>query len=127
MPSKSPQINLGPGLSPREGAIDAIYRYTEGLDRADESLLCSAFALEGIVDLSGMTPRTGNVHDEMKGIESIVVGVLAHVGPMDSAHRLSNFRVKINQHQTQAEMTCYALAEHFKPGEGQDPSKRTTS
>ena len=124
MSPRSASIHLGPGLSPREGAIDAIYRFTQALDDADENLLRSAFAVDGVVDLSGLTPCTGKSYDEKKGVESIVNSVLAHVGPMDSAHHLSNIRVKMYTDQMRAELTCYALAQHFKPKEGQDPSKR---
>ena len=123
-PTRSATIHLGPGLSPREGAIDAIYRFTQALDDADENLLRSAFANDGVVDLSGLTPCTGKAYDEKDGIESIVNSVLAHVGPMDSAHHLSNFRVKIHSDGTEAEVTCYALAQHFKAGEGTHPGER---
>lgn len=115
---------LGTGLSPREGAIDAIYRFTLALDRADASLLRSAFFTDGAVDLSGLTRSTGKTYGEKKGVETIVNSVLAHVGPIDTAHHLSNFRVRMNGTQTKAEVTCYALAQHFMPGEGQIPSMR---
>ena len=124
MSPRPANIHLGPGLSHREGAIDAIYRFVEALDRADADLLRSAFANDGVIDLSGLTPCTGKPYDEKKGVEAIVNSVLAHVGPMDSSHHLSNFRVKMNSDQSQAEVTCYALAQHFKSGEGHDPSKR---
>lgn len=124
MTSHPANIYLAPGLSPREGAIDAIHRFTEGLDRADADLVRSAFADDGIVDLSGLGPCAGKTYAEKKGVEAIVSSVLAHVGPMDSAHHLSNFRVSMNSALTKAEVTCYALAQHFKPGEGQDPSKQ---
>ena len=124
MPTRPANIQLGPGLSAREGAMDAIYRFVEGLDRADEDLLRSAFASDGAIDLSGLTPCTGKTYGESRGIEAIVNSVFAHVGPMDSEHHLSNFRVKLNSDQREAEVTCYAWAQHFKSGEGQDPTKR---
>lgn len=43
---------------------------------------------------------------------------------MDSSHHLSNFRVKLNGRQDEAEVYCYALAQHFRKGEGGDPKNR---
>lgn len=118
--SRPAHIHLGAGLSPREGAIDALYRYVEGLDRADENLLRSAFTSEAVLDLSGLTPTTGVTYEEMKGIDTIVNSVLSHVGPMDSQHQMSNFRVKLSQSQNEAEVTCYVLGELPKTDNDRD-------
>lgn len=40
-------------MSPREGAVDAIFRFTQALDDNNEELLRSAFLQDGTVDLSG--------------------------------------------------------------------------
>lgn len=40
------------------------------------------------------------------------------------SHHLSNFRVKLNRGLDQAAVTCYALAQHFRAGEGRDPNEK---
>jgi hypothetical protein len=117
-------LNLGPDLSPRDGAADAINRFVLALDLFDADIMRSAFTTDGVLDKSDLEKVTGQNMGEDSGIEEIIKGTLAHVGPMDSSHHLSNFRVKLDDNQTQAEVTCHALAQHFKHGEGSDPSKR---
>ncbi|KAF2173567.1 hypothetical protein M409DRAFT_15847 [Zasmidium cellare ATCC 36951] len=120
---KSP-IHLGPGLTPREAAVDAMYRLVHGLDFNDADLVRSAFVEDAILDISGLSPATGRDHPEQKGVDNIVNGVLAHVGPMPTSHNINNVRVKLNDSMDQAEVTSYVIAQHFRPGEGHDPSKR---
>lgn len=124
MNSRKAPIDLGPGLTPREAAVDAMYRLVHGLDFNDADLLRSAFVEDAIFDISGLSPATGREHPEQKGIESIVNGVLAHVGPMATSHNISNVRVKLNDTMDQAEVMCYVIAQHFRPGEGYDAFKR---
>ena len=42
---------------------------------------------------------------------------------MDTSHHVSNIRAKLDEHEKEAEVTCYVIAEHYKAGEGQDPQK----
>lgn len=116
-------LNLGPGLSPRDAAADAINRFALSLDLNDASMMRSAFTEDGVLDKSGLKATLGSDPGCDEGVESIVNTTLAHVGPMASSHHLSNFRVKLNQEQTEAEVICHVLAQHYRPGEGLDPSK----
>lgn len=113
-------INLGPGLTPREAAADAVYRLCQALDFNDKDLLRSAFVEDAVYDMKGISSEM----PEQKGVENIVNGVLAHVGPMATSHNISNLRVKLDEKQDQAEVACYCIAQHFRSGEGHDPSKR---
>jgi hypothetical protein len=115
--------NLGPGLSPREAAADAINRFALALDLNDAEVMRSAFTNDSILDKSGLTKVMGGDLGADNGIEEILKATLAHVGPMDSSHHLSNFRVKLNSEQTEAEVMCHALAQHFRGGDGSNPSK----
>ena len=126
MSPRTASIGLGPGMSPREGAVDAIFRFCQALDDNNEELLRSAFLQDGTVDLSGLATCTGKSYTDQTGIENIVNGVFAHVGPIDSFHHLGNLRVKLNDAQNQAEITVYSVAQHFKKGEGNDPSNRNS-
>ncbi|CAK4032211.1 Hypothetical predicted protein [Lecanosticta acicola] len=117
-------IVLGPGMTPREQAADAVLRFVQALDQGDEDLIRSAFTKDGVLDISGLSRASGKSHPPQEGIDNIVNGVLAHVGSMCSSHHLSNFRVKLNETADHAEVHCYALAQHFRQGEGHDPSQR---
>lgn len=117
-------MNLGPGLTPREAAADAVHRMVQALDDNDEALMRSAFLPDGVFDLSGLSAATGQSFPPQEGIEAIVNGVLAHLSTLDSGHHLSNFRVKLNDAADQAEVHCYAMAQHFRKGEGHDARKR---
>lgn len=124
MTPRTAPVSLGSGLTPREHVSDADLRFVQALDQNSESLLRSALTLDATVDISGLSKATGLDHPPQEGIETIIKGVLAHVGPMDSSHHLSNFRVKLNGRQNEAEVYCYALAQHFRKGEGGEPKNR---
>lgn len=114
-------ISLGPSLSPREAAIDAIYRFLQALDDADENLLRSAFISDAIVDRSGLTTATGIPFPILQGISDIEHGILGTIGRMDTGHHVSNVRVKLTDNGEKADVTCYVLAQHCRPGEGPSP------
>ena len=124
MNTRKAPINLGPGLTPREAAVDSMYRLVHGLDFNDADLVRSAFVEDAIFDMSGLSPATGQSHAEQKGVENIINGVLSHVGPMPTSHNLSNVRVKLNDTMDQAEVMTHVIAQHFRPGEGYDATKR---
>ena len=116
--------NLGPGLSPREAAADAINRFVLALDLNDADIMRSAFTTDGVLDKSGLKKVIGGDPGVENGIDEILEGALAYIGPMDSSHHVSNFRVKFDSDQTEADVICHVWAQHFKSGEGPDPSKR---
>lgn len=116
--------NLGPGLSPREAAADAINRFVLALDLNDAELMRSAFTTDGVLDKSGLKKVMGGDPGADNGIAEILNGTLALIGPMDSSHHLSNFRVKLSNDQTEADVTCHVWAQHFRGGDGSNPSKR---
>ena len=116
--------HLGPGLPPREAAADALNRFALALDLNDADVMRSAFTTDGVLDKSGLKKVIGGDPGADNGIEEILKGTLALVGPMDSSHHLSNFRVKLNDDQTVADVQCHMLAQHFRGGDGPNPSKR---
>ena len=124
MNNRQAPVNLGPGLTPREAAADALYRLVHGLDFNDADLIRSAFVEDGVLDISGLSPATGQDHPEQKGVENIINGVLGHVGPMATSHSITNVRVKLNDKMDRAEVMTYVIAQHFRPGEGHDVSNR---
>lgn len=125
MASNSTFIHLGPGLTPREAATDASYRFTQALDDNDSILLRSSVTLDAMVDRSGLSSVTGRDLPPTPGIDLIERFVLGTIGPMDTGHHVSNVRVKLNENEKEAEVTCYVIAEHYRAGEGQNPEKST--
>lgn len=111
-------ISLGPGLSPREAASDAIHRFIEGLDTSDAELVRSAFYDDSVIDTTGTGEALGRPGGQIDGLEQIENTILKLVGPLDSGHHLSNFRVKLNATMDEAEVTTNVLAQHFRAGQG---------
>ncbi len=106
------------GLTDREGAIDAVLRFVEGLDDNNSELIYSAFTEDASVDLRQLS-NIGKDFHELQGREKIMATLLKGIGPIDTSHMLNNFRVVIDGHK--ASLTCYALAQHFRAGEGPPP------
>lgn len=100
-------------LTPREAITDTLYRAIIAFDRNDAELLNSAFAGED-VSLSG-------AGREINSLTALRTQVLAHVGPMDTMHMISNVRVEVKDGADTASLTAYALAQHCPPGRGKEP------
>ena len=103
-------------LTPREAIADALYRAIIGFDRNDIPFFNSAFAGEKVTfAIKGDDSRTA--HD----LSTVRNTTLAHVGPMDTTHMISNIRIDVQDEADTASLTCYALAQHFSVGKGQEP------
>lgn len=103
-------------LTLREAITDALYRALIGFDRNDVSIFNSAFVGEDIVfELHDGDIKTIN------SLSTIRTQVLAHVGPMDTTHMISNVRVDVKNGEDTASLTAYALAQHCAPGKGREP------
>lgn len=106
-------------LTSREAVADALYRAVTGLDANDLSLFESAFELQDCMfDLNGTVST---------GIQEIRDNVFSAVGPLDTTHFISNVRVSLTEgegkkegEEEKAYMTAYALAQHYRTGEGID-------
>ena len=104
-------------LSDREAVADAVLRFGEGLDDGDAELLESAFTEDAVVDMT--TVGVG----VMNGRAVVSKTLIANLGLMDTTHHISNVRSVIRGDT--AEATCYALAQHFRPGEGLSAEQQT--
>lgn len=103
------------GLTEREAIADAIYRGTAAFDTNDYDLLKSAFLKDGAFEMFG---NVSSGHEQIKS------QVLDLAGPLETTHFVSNVRVDHKAGADTAHMTCYVQAQHFKPGEGLDPSTK---
>src|SRR6202012_6248769 len=111
----APPISLT-GLSTREAIADALYRSVQGIDTNDLSLFKS-----GMVDLKEFKFEMNGI--EMQGEDVIIGAVLNFVGPMDTTHNISNIRIDVKDDAADtASMTAYAVAQHYKKGDGPDPT-----
>ncbi|KIW09831.1 hypothetical protein PV08_11932 [Exophiala spinifera] len=99
-----------PNLAAREAVVDALYRAVQGIDTNDHALFKSAITDDATMELPGVASIGG------EGIMKMFAGV----GPMDTTHAISNVRVNLEQGASTATMTAYAVAQHFKAGEGAD-------
>ena len=102
-------------LTDREAIIDTLLRFVEGLDTHSTSLVHSAFTVNAVVDLRPIS-NIGLSFPELVGADNAVAGLSKAVGELDISHHLSNFRVTVTGDK--GHLTCYALAQHFKAGEG---------
>ncbi len=73
------------GLTDHEAAIDAVLRFVIGLDDADADFVRSAFTPDAVVDLRPASV-IGVDLPELRGRDTIAVGLLKSVGPLDTRH-----------------------------------------
>ncbi|OKL64559.1 hypothetical protein UA08_00833 [Talaromyces atroroseus] len=103
------------GLNTREQIIDLVLRCTLAFDEYDQALFDTCWPTEEpekvVVTIAGTT---------YNGVEEF--NKCFHgVGPMDTQHNVSNFRIEVDEAGSTAKVYCQALAQHFRPGEGMTP------
>ena len=104
------------GLTTREAIADSLYRGVQGIDTNDLPLFLSA-----CIPLKDFTFTMDGA--EMRGEEDIMDKIFNFVGPMDTTHTISNIRIDVDgDDATEASMTAYAVAQHYRKGDGPDPS-----
>jgi hypothetical protein len=103
---------LNPALSGREAIADAVYRCVVALDTDSPTLFRSAFTSDAIFDLNGTI---------MNGFDAINTQCFASISKMDTTHFISNLRINVLDGDSKAEVTCSALAQHYRGGEGMKP------
>jgi hypothetical protein len=94
------------GLTDREAAIDAVLHFVEGLDDGDASLVRSARSPKMPLSTSRPSATLASHSPSSVYRDTIVDKLLKSVGPLDSTHHVSNFRV--NMTGASATLTCYA-------------------
>ena len=97
-------------LSTQEAISDTIHRFAYGLDDADADAIASCFVSDAVLDF----PWSGKT----SGCDAIVALMMDTVGKVDTMHMVTNVSTKILDDGSSAHATAYALAEHWKTGEG---------
>ncbi|MDO0925057.1 nuclear transport factor 2 family protein [Streptomyces sp. TG1A-8] len=100
---------------------DALHRYTAGLDHGDADLLSSSLTEGAVVDLTPATAKIGLEFPVLTPRDMVVGALIPAVGPLDTSHTISNVRTTVNGDA--ATLKCYAMAQHFLPGEGPKPDR----
>jgi hypothetical protein len=111
-----PQVELGE----KAAITDAVLRYTAGLDYGDADLLSSALTEDAVVDLTPAVTKLGMEFPVLSGRETVLGALIAAVGPLDTSHSVTNVRIDLAGDN--AELRCYAQAQHFLPGQGPAPT-----
>ncbi|MFJ6392444.1 nuclear transport factor 2 family protein [Streptomyces sp. NPDC091972] len=101
--------------------VDALHRYTAGLDHGDADLLASSLTEDAMVDLTPATSKIGLDFPALKPRDTVVGVLIPAVGPLDTSHVISNVRARVDGDH--AQVKCYAMAQHYLPGEGPKPDR----
>ncbi|KAF7198374.1 hypothetical protein HII31_00113 [Pseudocercospora fuligena] len=104
-------------LTPHEAISDAAIRLVQALDDRSPELLASSLTEDASYDLRPFSFLAD--FGLLVGRENIVTKLLNAVGDKDTTHMLSNFRTQLSEDGKTAKLTCYALAQHWRPGQGQ--------
>ena len=112
-------------LTIHEQLADVLHTFVEGLDDNNAAQIASTLVPDAVLDVTslheaGLVPFA-NVH----GRDEVVKAVLDDVGHLDTTHMVTNIRTRVrtsDSGEMVANLTAYALAQHWKPGEGADPA-----
>ena len=102
----------------RDAIVDALNRFIIAIDSDDRTMFTSSWATtsEPVFDMGNGTV--------MNGMEEINSQLMDRVGPLDTQHMLNTVRVDHKNGADQAYVTAYALAQHYRAGEGMDPASQ---
>lgn len=104
------------GLTTREQIVDVVTRCVLAFDENDKDLFNSCWT----------TTEPEKIHCEiagntMTGLAEMTANCFDLVGPMDTQHMLTNFRVEVAEGADTAKVFCNALAQHHRAGEALQP------
>lgn len=104
-------------FSPRDAITDSIYRAVIGLDTNDLTLFESAWINkeDAVFTMNGSST---------KGLDAINDSTFKHIGPLDTTYFITNTRISMENGANAAVLTAYALAQHYKTGEGFTPDAK---
>jgi hypothetical protein len=95
--------------------------WAKALDQGDAAVLTDLLTEDAVADLTPATKRIGLDFPVLTGRETIVTNMIGSVGPLDTSHMATNVTYRSADDGWVIE--AYALAQHFLPGEGPDPSR----
>lgn len=76
--------------------VEALYRFTAGLDLRDKDLLISSLAVNAISDFGPASAKAGFVYPILEGRDTIVNALWSSLSSLITTHSVSNPRVSIS-------------------------------
>lgn len=102
----------------RLAVVEALYRFTAGIDLRDKELLASSLAEKAVSDFRPAAAKAGFEYPVIEGREVIVSALTTSLATLDTTHSVSNPRVTI--HGDTARMDVLVEAQHVPRS---DPSR----
>jgi hypothetical protein len=93
------------------GVVDALHRFTWGLDAKDAALIASAFADQGIADFSPAAQRIGIQFPPLQGRDVIAAALGQFVSALSTSHTVGNARVHVDGNK--ARLQALVEAQHL--------------
>ncbi|BEU28128.1 nuclear transport factor 2 family protein [Paraburkholderia sp. 22B1P] len=90
--------------------VDALYRFTAGIDLGDESLLSSSLAENAVSDFRPAATKAGFEYPVIEGRDVIVAALTMSLATLDTTHSVANPRVTIDGDN--ARMDALVEAQH---------------
>jgi hypothetical protein len=106
------------GAADRLAVVEALYRFTAGIDLRDSNLLASSLAENAVSDFRPAAAKAGFEYPVIEGRDVIVSALTASLARLDTTHSVSNARVTINGNT--ARMNVLVEAQHVPRS---DPSR----
>ena len=106
------------GAADKAEVIDALYRFTAGIDLRDADLLTSSLAENAVSDFRPAAAKAGFEYPVLEGRKNIVDALSQALSPFDTTHSVSNPRVSIDGDT--ARMEAIVEAQHVPRN---DPSR----
>jgi SnoaL-like domain len=97
------------------GVIDALHRFTWGLDAKDPVLLASAFSAKGVADFSPAAKRIGIQFPPLEGRDTIAGALSQFVSGLSTSHTVGNARVNVENDK--AQLQALVEAQHLPKGD----------
>ncbi len=94
----------------RLAVVEALYRFTAGIDLRDTDLLSSSLAENAVSDFRPAAAKAGFEYPVIEGREAIVSALTTSLGTLDTTHSVSNPRVTIDGDM--ARMDALVEAQH---------------
>ncbi len=80
----------------RLAVVEALYRFTAGIDLRDNNLLASSLAENAVSDFWPAAAKAGSEYPIIEGRDVIVSALTTSLATLDTTHSVSNPRVTID-------------------------------
>ncbi|TNM61583.1 nuclear transport factor 2 family protein [Aliirhizobium smilacinae] len=111
-------LSFAQDAADRLAVVEALYRFTAGIDLRDSKLLSSALAEDAVSDFRPAATKAGFEYPVIQGRDVIVSALTTSLATLDTTHSVSNPRVTIDGDT--AHMDVLVEAQHVPRS---DPSR----